>query len=781
MAKTSFPLFALLCLLLAVPAQAQKADAPAAAAPAAALTPEQAKSALDTLQNDAKRKEMIDTLQAIAQAKPAEPEKKPAIPLEADSLGAQLLLTVSDQLGDITREISSAVQSVTRFPALWYWLRNAANDPATYHLLFDIAWKLVVVFGGALAAEWLIVWLLRRPQAALEARIPFVARAPAALVESSDPPSSTADITETPNLHQRRRSLTRAWQSLLRLPYVVGRLLLELIPIFVFTGTVSLLLGTQIGDAGTTRLAILSIVNSYVVARAIICAMRALFGPLALFRVKEETAAYLEIWTRRIVGVGATGIAIANVALMMGLYRSAHLALIKLVMLVVHLFVVVIILQCRKPVADALRGPVGATGFFNALRNRFAGLWHVFGIVIVMAAWVIWALNIRNGYALLLQYIVGTVIVALITRLVSMMALSLIDRGFRIRPEVLKRFPGLETRANRYLPLLRKVVAAIIAVIGLVALLEVWGVNAIVWFYGGQIGSRVVSAVITVGIAAIVAAVVWEGTNALMERQLTSLTRDGHFARAARLRTFQPMLRTTLLGVIIAVIALTALSEIGVNVAPLLAGAGILGIAIGFGSQKLVQDVITGLFLLLESTVQVGDTVTVSGLSGVVENVSIRTIRLRAGDGSVHIIPFSAVTTITNASRGAGNAAVAVSVDVKEDTDRVGALLKEIAVGMRGEDAYRPLMRSDLELWGVDKVDGSLATLVGQIRCTDTGRWAVQREFNRRMKMRLQAEGIEIASPNQTVIMQLPPPPKDSAAEADVGKEAEAKQQKRRA
>lgn len=771
MASKSFPLFALLCLLTAAPAVvgasapalAQKADAPAATP---ALSPDQAKAALDTLQDDAKRKEMIETLKAIATAAPA-PAEKPAIPLDADSLGAQLLLTISTQLGDLAQGISNAARSVTRFPALWHWLQRSANDPATYQFLFDIAWKLVVVFGGALAAEWLMVWALRRPQAALEARIPFVARAPAAVVERVDPPSSTADLTQAPDLNRRRRSLRRAWQSMLRLPFVIGRLLLELIPILVFTGAVSLLLGTQIGDAGITRLAILTVVNSYVVARTAICAMRALFGPLALFRVKEETAAYLEIWTRRIVAVGATGIAIANVALLMGLYRSAHLALIKIVLLVVHLFVAIIILQCRRPVADGLRAPHGATGVMNGLRNRIAGLWHVLAIAVVMAMWGVWALNIQNGYALLLQYFVGTVIVALVTRLVSMLALSLIDRGFRINPDVLQRFPGLENRANRYLPLLRKVVAGIIAAMGVIALLEVWGVNAIVWFYGGQIGSRVVSAVATVGIAAIAAAILWEGSNAVMERQLTSLTRDGHFARAARLRTFQPMLRTTLLGVIIAVIVLTALSEIGVNVAPLLAGAGILGIAIGFGSQKLVQDVITGLFLLLESTVQVGDTVTVSGLSGVVENVSIRTIRLRAGDGSVHIIPFSAVTTITNASRGVGNAAVAVSVDYKEDTDRVGELLKAIAIDMRKEDSFRPLMRSDLELWGVDKVDGSMATLVGQIRCTDTGRWAVQREFNRRMKIRLQEEGIEIASPKQTVVMQLPPPSETEAADED--------------
>ena len=338
------------------------------------------------------------------------------------------------------------------------------------------------------------------------------------------------------------------------------------------------------------------------------------------------------------------------------------------------------------------------------------------------------------------------------------MVLSLIDRGFRISPDILQRFPGLETRANRYLPLLRRIVSAIIAFIGFVALLEVWGVDAIVWFYGGQIGSRLVSAVATIGIAALAAAAIWEASNALMDRQLNALSRDGHFARAARLRTFQPMLRTALLCLIVTVVGLTALSEIGVNVAPLLAGAGIVGIAIGFGSQKLVQDLITGLFLLLENTVQVGDNVTVSGLSGTVENVSIRTIRLRAGDGSVHIVPFSAVTTITNSSRGAGNAAVSVNVAYKEDTDRAGQILKDIVAEMRREPEYRQAIRGDLELWGVDKVDGSMASIVGQIRCTDSGRWPVQREFNRRMKRRFQECGIEIASAGQTILMQIPAP-----------------------
>jgi small-conductance mechanosensitive channel len=750
--KKFFPLLALATLLMAAPVAAQSLDAPAAAA-APALTPEQAQRALKTLQDDAKRAQMIDTLRVIAGAAPAPAaDQKIAVPLAADSLGAQLLLTISEQIGETSREIAEAARSVTRFPALWHWLRRTLTDPSSYDIVLDIAWKLALVFGCALAAEWLVGRALRRPLALLQVGMPSL-RQPARAMDMADPPSSMADIAAASSQRRRRLDLARLGQSLLRLPFVLGRLLLELLPVMAFAGAAMLLLGTAIGDSTIARLAILAIVNAYAICRGLVCIARALVYPPGLLTVRAETAAYVEIWVRRIVTVGVTGIAIANVASLLGLHRGGHVALLRLVMLVVHLLVVVIILQCRRPIAEAIRSR-SSHGIVAALRNRIAAVWHVLAIAVVLALWGVWALNVRNGYFLLLQYFAGTVAVAVITRLLSIVVLGLIDRGFRINPELLRRFPGLEARANRYLPLLRSIVSAVIAAIGGVALLEVWGVDAVVWFYGGQIGSRLISAVVTIGIAAVVAAAIWEASNALLDRQLSTLTRDGHFARAARLRTFQPMLRTTLLCVIVTVVALTALSEIGVNVAPLLAGAGIVGIAIGFGSQKLVQDVITGLFLLLENVVQVGDLVTVSGLSGTVENLSIRTIRLRAGDGAVHIVPFSAVTSVTNASRGAGNAAVSVNVSYREDTDRVGQILKDIVTEMRGEPDYRHLIRGDLELWGVDKVDGSMASIVGQIRCTADGRWPVQREFNRRMKRRFQDCGIAIASSGPTILIQ---------------------------
>ncbi len=242
-----------------------------------------------------------------------------------------------------------------------------------------------------------------------------------------------------------------------------------------------------------------------------------------------------------------------------------------------------------------------------------------------------------------------------------------------------------------------------------------------------------------------------------------------HYVRAARLRTFPPMLRDrTLLGAYHhRRRSHQALSEIGVNAAPTCRrGAGIVGVAIGFGSQKLVQDVITGLFLLLENMVQVGR---------YRHGVRARPERSRTCRSAPSACvpatarriscPFSAVTSITNSSRGVGNAAVSVNGRLRCAIPTMPATCsRRSRREMRNEPAFRNLIRSDLQLLGVDKVDGAMATIVGQIPCTDGGRWPVQREFNRRMKRRFQEAGIEIASPSQTIVVQVP----GIAAENDV-------------
>ena len=207
----------LICTLLAGPAVAQTGAAPSVSAVNGSdtLTAEQANRALDTLQDDKKRAQMIDTLRAIANAarstgRAASARAATPIPLSADGLGAQLLLTVSEEIGDISREIADMARTLTHFPAFYYWIVRTANDPAAYNLLIDIAWKLALVFGCALAAEWVIFRLIRRPVTLLEGRVPQTARLPAQVLAIADPPSSVADVTAAGELHRRHLSLARA-------------------------------------------------------------------------------------------------------------------------------------------------------------------------------------------------------------------------------------------------------------------------------------------------------------------------------------------------------------------------------------------------------------------------------------------------------------------------------------------------------------------------------------------------------------------------------------------
>jgi len=245
-------------------------------------------------------------------------------------------------------------------------------------------------------------------------------------------------------------------------------------------------------------------------------------------------------------------------------------------------------------------------------------------------------------------------------------------------------------------------------------------------------------------------------------RRIERLADDGDpkttTERERRAQTVTRILRQASFVMVWSVTAMLVLAELGMDLKPILAGAGTLGLAVGFGAQALVKDVITGFFILLENQISVGDSITAAGCSGVVEAVNLRTLVLRDDDGKTHIIPNSAITVVTNATRDWSRALVDVAIAYKEDTDRAGQILKDIVDDMRREPEFRSAIRGDLELWGIDKVDGSMVSIVGQIRCTDSGRWPVQREFNRRMKLHFQQNGIEIASSAQTILMQIAPP-----------------------
>jgi small-conductance mechanosensitive channel len=472
---------------------------------------------------------------------------------------------------------------------------------------------------------------------------------------------------------------------------------------------------------------------------------------LRLFHLRNATASYLMRWIRRLVLIAVVGYAIGEAWLLLGLSDVAHDLLQKAVGLVLHVCVAFIVLQKRREVRRWLSAQPGASGAMVRVRNRFAAVWHWVALFFLVAIWLVYAIELPHGFAVVVHYFLVTAALMIGARLTLLLLLGGIDRLARPDASDVRFNPALDARLRSYFPLITGAVRLAIYLLAGLGLLQIYGLNTFIWLVSSDLGLRILSSVGTLVMTIVLAFTVWEVVNTGVQQHLARLQREAQMAKSARLRTLLPLLRTTLLITIVTVAGLMVLSQIGINIAPLLAGAGILGVAIGFGSQKLVQDLITGIFLLLENAMQVGDWVTVSGLSGTVEALSVRTIRLRAGDGSVHIIPFSAVTSVTNVNRGLGNAAVNVSVAYDEDTDRVANELTAIVAGMRNDPALSAMMLSDLQLWGVDKVDGASVTIVGQVVCTDSGRWAVQREFNRRMKRRFQELGIRVYNPVQTI------------------------------
>ncbi|MCA3382072.1 MAG: mechanosensitive ion channel [Roseomonas sp.] len=730
-------------LLLASPLHAQPEPGnPIPQAPAAEAMPRsgaaspEVEALLKILQDDARRAELIRALRAAASeaegAAPAAPASTEPALLAPNTLGAQLLQGASQRLAGASDQLVAAVRTIADLPAVLSWLSSIVRDPITQSRVLDASWKVILVLGLGLVAEWVAAHFLRRFRDQLDAHAPAEAA---------------------------------GWTRLKRVPLVLGRLGLDLVPIAAFA-VVSYGLISAVHPLPSTQLVMLTANNAYIASCIIMAAARMLLSPasthLRLLPVTDETAAYATVWLRRIVVVLVTSYAAAEAGLQFGLPWSAYDSTLRIALLLVTLFLVIIILQNRQAVSDLLRAPELAEGdeptrsraFLRGLRDRVADIWHLVAIAWLIAHWGVWALEIHQGFWRLTRVSVSTILILTFAKLADLALRRVIARAFRITPELSSRYPGLEARANRYLPVLKGSASLFIGGIALLFLLESWGIEAFSWFGHGKLGSRLISSIISITLTITLALVIWEGINAAIQRHLERLSRDAKAAQGARVRTLLPMLRTALLAIILIFVVLSILTEIGVNVAPLIAGAGVVGIAVGFGSQRLVQDVITGIFLLFEDAVAVGDVVQLGGLNGVVEHLSIRSIKLRAVDGSLHIIPFSAVTSVTNQTRDFAFAVIDVNVDYREDTDKVAETLRQIAGEMREDPRWRPVIRDDLDVMGVDRLGESGVVMRVRLKTEPSQRWAVAREMNRRIKRRFDELGIEIPYPHQKLVLE---------------------------
>ena len=218
-----------------------------------------------------------------------------------------------------------------------------------------------------------------------------------------------------------------------------------------------------------------------------------------------------------------------------------------------------------------------------------------------------------------------------------------------------------------------------------------------------------------------------------------------------RAETLTRLIRKAVLIGLWIIVALIILKELGVEIAPILAGAGILGLAVGFGAQNLVRDVISGFFFILEDQVRVGDVAVVNGTGGLVEQINFRTIVLRDLEGVVHVFPNGTVSTLSNRTKTWSGYVFDLGVAYKEDTDTVIKIIAQVGEEMMRDPTFGPLMLDAPEIFGVDRFDDSAVAIKGRLKTKPIQQWVVGREFLRRIKYAFDEAGIEIPFPHQTV------------------------------
>jgi small conductance mechanosensitive channel len=632
---------------------------------------------------------------------------------------------ISARLGRVSEQLVAGAETLLAARGFGRWLGQQVEDPARRAAWLRIAVAVAVTFAAGIGAEWIVRRLLAWPRRRLESRD-----------------------------GEREPSGASAWSGRwARLPLLIAYTMLELVAVAAFCGAAYFAMAFVEPNA-LTRNVTLAFVTANVLQRAIYAIGRAALAPqasgLRVPPISNTDAAYLFVWVRRFTNIVVYGGFVVHAAAVLGTPHGAVATLRLLLGLVVALLAIVLILQNRTPVATFLDGKTPADETRRlGIRRRFADVWHVAGIAYVVAVFLVWGLEIKGGFEIIWRATALSVAIAIAAVIVVRAIERLLRRAFDVGDEATGRLPGFEARANRYLAIVDAVLRTLIYVVAACAALEAWGVDSFGWI-GSNLGRRVLGALATVGLLAVLAVIVWEMASTAIERRLRAAEREPGGA-GARARTLLPLLRNIIMMTLASIVGLVALSQLGVDIGPLLAGAGIIGLAVGFGAQTLVKDIITGMFILLENQIAVGDVVKIKDHDGLVEALTIRTVRLRDLAGNVHIIPFSEVTTVENMTRGYSRYVFDVGVSYDSDIDQVISVLREIGAEMQADANFKDHILQPLEIMGLERFEDSAVVVRARITTRPIKQWEIGREFNRRMKKRFDELGIEFPFPQRTI------------------------------
>ena len=508
------------------------------------------------------------------------------------------------------------------------------------------------------------------------------------------------------------------------------------------------------------------LLNAFLIVEMVKLVVRLVLAPrfpaLRLLPVTDGNAAYWSFWVARIVSL--LGYAFLFVAPMLTalVSRPAGSAVQVLAMATAVTIGIIIVLQNKDDVRDWLAG-ISASRDHDGVGRTLEAIgrqWHVLVIVYLLALLVVWFANPETA----LPFMIGATIQSAFAILIGSLVIGFITRfvtaGLSLPDDVKQRLPLLEGRLKSFVPAVMRVVRWIVIAGVVVAIGQAWALFDFAAWIGSEEGLAVAGSVVSAALIVLAAIVLHVVVASWVEYRL-----NVNFGRVptSREKTLLNLFKNAFTVALVVFGTMLALAQVGVNIAPLLAGAGVVGLAIGFGAQKLVQDIITGIFIQFENIMNEGDVVAVGAWTGVVEKLTIRSVTIRDLSGTVHLIPFSSVDQVSNMMRGFSYHVAEIGVAYDSDIDAVKLAMQE-AFERLMETEHKDDILDDLDMQGITAFGDSAITVRARIKTLPGKQWATGRKYNEILKTIFAQRGIEIPYPHVTYVpaggnAKVPPPP----------------------
>ena len=690
----------LLISLFCLPAQAVSLPGVPAATPAEATTPaaepdvEQKKAAYsalaDVLENDASRQELISQLRSVAATPPQKPVPKITPPEIAEEK------TVLENVTDISRHYGDALS--TRFAQLYRNLIGSPHKPFNPQTFVVAARQFLLLAGLVFAFYWLVrlcAWPLYRKMG---------------------------------SWGRRKNRETSSWVHLpltIASAFIIDLLLLALT---LFIGQIL----SEYLNTGNPTIAFQQtlFLNAFALIEFFKAILRLIFCPrvpdLRPFAISDRAAHYWSLRLSILSGMIGYGLLVAVPIISNQVNVQIGALANVLIMLCITVWALYLIFHNKRAITEGLLHLADRSlAFFSLFIRAFALVWHWLASAYFIVLCFFSLFDPGNSLKFMMGATFRSLAIVGIAAFVSGLLSRWLAKTITLSPHVQRSYPELQKRLNGWISVSLKVARFLTVCVAIMLLLSAWGLfDFWNWLHNGA-GEKTVDILIRIALILFFSAIGWTILASLIENRLSSDI-HGRPLPSARARTLLTLFRNALAVVISTITIMIVLSEIGVNIAPLLAGAGALGLAISFGSQTLVKDIITGIFIQFENGMNTGDLVTIGPLTGTVERMSIRSVGVRQDTGAYHIIPWSSITTFANFVRGIGSVVANYDVDRHEDAEKAKQALKAAVDELLEREDIRGLIIGEPSFAGIVGLTSTAFTLRVSFTTQPLKQWTVR-------------------------------------------------------